>query len=206
MQRRWRMESTSFDVQHLSVSSNFVELSRKQKKRVRREKRILAEIWEHSAPERLWTGSFLRPKDARVTAPFGTQRVYNGQRRSRHLGIDYDGEVGEPILASQSGTVALARDFYFSGRTLIIDHGEKWYSLYFHLDEFKVNEMDEIRRGQVVGTVGKTGRVTGPHLHFAMKMDGIYINPEAILTLNLDDDPGQAGNMKQIEPHALQSR
>ncbi len=120
-----------------------------------------------------------------ITAPFGDRRTFNGNTQSQHYGIDLDGKTGAPIVAANDGTVVLIRDCYTSGNTVIVHHGAGLYSLYFHLSKFLVKEGAKVKRGQRLGLVGRTGRVTGPHLHWSMKVGDLYVDPASILRLPL---------------------
>ena len=117
---------------------------------------------------------------------FGDKRVFNGKMQSQHYGVDLDGAVGAPIIAAQDGEVVLVRHCYTSGRTVLLYHGAGVYSAYFHMSRTRVRAGQRVRRGQRIGDVGKTGRVTGPHLHFSMRVDGLYVDPASVLALDLD--------------------
>jgi murein DD-endopeptidase MepM/ murein hydrolase activator NlpD len=130
-----------------------------------------------------WEGGFLHPTASAETAAFGTRRLLNGVQRSRHLGWDLDGKVGDPVHATQAGRVVVAARLFYSGGTVILDHGQGLFSLYFHLSALDVKKGQTVHRAQRVGRVGRSGRVTGPHLHFAFKLDGVYVDPERLLAL-----------------------
>ncbi len=100
-----------------------------------------------------------------------------------HYGLDLDGQVGDPITAANDGTVVLVRDCYTTGNTTLISHGGGVFTGYFHQSAFKVKRGAKVKRGELIGLVGKTGRVTGPHLHFLARVDGLSVNPEALLAL-----------------------
>lgn len=136
---------------------------------------------EHPA---MWTASFLRPRSSRVTSVFGSGRVFNGAVTSRHLGVDYAGAVGEPILAANRGVVALVDTFFLAGRVVYVDHGGGVVTGYFHMSEPLVAVGDTVRRGQLIGRVGRTGRVTGPHLHWNARYGTVTVNPGDLLTLD----------------------
>lgn len=140
--------------------------------------------------ERRWRGTFHRPTETVETSPFGTLRTYNQRdKKNRHLGLDLDGKTGDPIQAIAAGRVALVQDRYYSGGTVVLDHGQGLVSMYFHMSAFDVEEGQLVEKGQLLGKVGKSGRVTGPHLHLSVKLDGIYTDPKSLLALPLDDDP-----------------
>ena len=117
------------------------------------------------------------PLQGRITTVFGTGRVLNGKPRSSHSGVDISGEKGKPVKGSNSGRVLLADDFYLSGKTIVVDHGWGVSTIYAHLDRIDVKEGQDVNRGQVLGTVGTTGRSTGPHLHFGALIRGSKVDP-----------------------------
>jgi murein DD-endopeptidase MepM/ murein hydrolase activator NlpD len=125
--------------------------------------------------------NFLLPLKGISTGSFGRRRVFNGQSRRPHSGMDIAAETGTSIIAPASGTVIEAGDFFFSGNMVYLDHGQGLISLYAHLNEINVSIGDKVKKGQVVGKVGETGRVTGPHLHWSLGLNGSWINPELFL-------------------------
>lgn len=136
----------------------------------------------HLSPRR-WSDPFSLPRPSRITSGFGTGRIYNGKLLSRHLGTDFAGAVGDPVRAVNAGRVALVAPFYLAGNVVYLDHGEGLISAYFHLSKTLVKPGDEVSRGQIIGLVGRSGRVTGPHLHFVMRYGGTTIDPMSAMTL-----------------------
>jgi murein DD-endopeptidase MepM/ murein hydrolase activator NlpD len=136
----------------------------------------------HLTP-RLWSGPFRPPRGGRVTSPFGTARVLNGEVQSRHLGTDFAGGVGAPVRAANAGVVTLVQDFYLAGTVVYVDHGEGLVTGYFHLSRALVAPGDTVVRGQIVGRVGQSGRVTGPHLHWIARYGSITVDPMSLLKL-----------------------
>ena len=141
---------------------------------------------------RAWSASFVKPVAGIETSPFGVRRSFNGQTKSRHMGEDFDGKMGEALWAANDGVVVLAaQDFFFVGNAAFIDHGDRLYTMYFHMTQLQVKTGDKVVRGQIIGNLGATGRVTGPHVHFAVKLAGTYVNPADLLSYNpavlLDD-------------------
>jgi murein DD-endopeptidase MepM/ murein hydrolase activator NlpD len=132
---------------------------------------------------RLWDGPFQLPRRSRITSAFGTGREYNGKVTSRHLGTDFNGVVGDPIVATNRGRVALVANFYLAGRVIYLDHGEGLISAYFHLSRALVKTGDVVEKGQLIGRVGRSGRVTGPHLHWVMRYGGVTVDPMSVLEL-----------------------
>jgi murein DD-endopeptidase MepM/ murein hydrolase activator NlpD len=137
----------------------------------------------HDLP-RLWTRPFIRPRDARVTSPFGAGREVNGVSRSTHYGLDLAGRKGAPVRASNRGVVALVGDFFYGGISIYVHHGAGLMTVYNHLNKPLVAVGDTVERGQIIGRVGATGRVTGPHLHWGAQYGGISFDPLDLLTLS----------------------
>jgi murein DD-endopeptidase MepM/ murein hydrolase activator NlpD len=152
------------------------------------EPRILAEAARlrtvlSSATDRTPMGPLQPPLPTAVNSNFGSRSIFNGQPRSPHAGVDFSGDVGTPILAPGSAIVALAEDLYFTGRTVILDHGQGLFSILAHLSEIGVAEGARVERGEAVGTLGATGRVTGPHLHWGVRLHGARVDPLSALSV-----------------------
>jgi murein DD-endopeptidase MepM/ murein hydrolase activator NlpD len=173
-----------FPVQRLTLPPGMVDLDPETEQRARAEAEQLRALYRTITPERLWRGPFTRPVGGDDTGTgFGARRIINGKPRMPHSGIDYAAPTGTPVVAVNAGRVALVADFFFPGRLVAIDHGLGLYTLYFHLDSALVNQGDMVARGQTIGTVGATGRATGPHLHFGAHVAGARIDPAALLAL-----------------------
>ena len=142
----------------------------------------------HDAPPR-WTAAFLRPRASEITSRFGTGRTFNGQVSSRHLGVDFRGAVGAPIRAANRGVVALVDTFFLGGRVVYLDHGGGITTGYLHLSRALVAPGDTVARGQTIGYVGATGRVTGPHLHWMARYGALTVNPMDLFDLAAAGDP-----------------
>lgn len=177
-----------YDERHLKVSKKFVKPSAAQRKRAAREARAMTKALDTLTPARIWRGSFARPTAGVETSPFGTKRTYNDRKKSRHMGLDLDGAVGVPVVATNRGRVVLAVERFYSGGTVVLDHGQGVFTLYFHMSRLDVRLGDLVEKGQGLGAVGATGQVTGPHLHFAVKFGDSYIDPARLLTLDLSTD------------------
>jgi murein DD-endopeptidase MepM/ murein hydrolase activator NlpD len=137
----------------------------------------------HDSPPR-WTLPFLRPRASAVSSGFGTGRMFNGQVASRHLGVDFRGATGAPIRAANRGVVVLVDTFFLGGRVVYLDHGGGVTTGYLHLSKALVAVGDTVRRGQTIGLVGATGRVTGPHLHWTARYGALTVNPLDLLKLD----------------------
>lgn len=167
----------------VKVSPQYVEPPKETLVRIEQEQALKKELFSETSAESLWNGSFEPPAPAEVTGVFGSARVFNGIKRNQHTGIDFRVHTGTPLHAANSGTVVLARNLYFEGNCVAIDHGEGLMTLYLHLSEIKVKEGQKVERGQLLGLSGGTGRATAPHLHFAVRWQGTYLNPAILLKL-----------------------
>jgi murein DD-endopeptidase MepM/ murein hydrolase activator NlpD len=171
-----------FATESLTVQKQFVEPNEQQAQRAVAEQGKLRQIFDHITPEKLWHGPFRLPLTGGVRGTnFGKRRILNGQVRSPHTGADFPAPTGTPIHATQSGRVVLAEELYFSGNTVIIDHGLGIYSLYGHLSATDVAAGDTVKAGAVIGKVGATGRVTGPHLHWGVTVNKARVNPTKLV-------------------------
>ena len=140
-------------------------------------------VWQSSAAERLWTAPFVRPVPQPANSRFGTRSIFNGEARNPHGGADFPSPRGTTVRAPNAGRIALAESLYFSGNTVIVDHGLGLFSLLAHLSTMAVHEGDRVAAGQIIGRVGATGRVTGPHLHWAVRANGARVDPMALIAL-----------------------
>jgi murein DD-endopeptidase MepM/ murein hydrolase activator NlpD len=183
------VEPRTFPTRRLTVNEAFVTPPASEQARIAEEATLLAKVWKSPAGERLWTGEFVRPVPGAANSAFGTRSVFNGKPRNAHGGADFLSPGGTPIQAPNAGRVAVARALYFSGNTVVIDHGLGLFSTLAHLSKIDVHEGDLVTAGQVVGQVGATGRVTGPHLHWAVRANDARIDPLALLALLGTPDP-----------------
>jgi murein DD-endopeptidase MepM/ murein hydrolase activator NlpD len=171
----------------LRVSKQFTEPNPEQQQEIKKDQGIKQEAFSKVSAEREWSGAFAAPVSAETSDVFGTRRVFNGATKSVHQGLDYRVGPGTPISAVNSGTVILAQPLYFEGNCVVIDHGQGLLSLYLHLSELKVKAGDHVDRGTEIGLSGASGRATGPHLHLAVRWQGVYLNPAVLLRLRLPD-------------------
>jgi len=169
----------------LSVEGKFTEPTPEQQKQIQEAQQVKKDYLNRVTPDREWSGKFTTPADAAISDVFGSQRVFNGKTSSPHLGLDFRVPSGTPVAAMNDGTVLLARPLYFEGNCVVIDHGQGLLTLYLHLSEFKVKEGDQVKRGEVIGLSGGTGRATGPHLHVAVRWQGSYLDPARLMQLQL---------------------
>ena len=169
----------------IKVARRFTEPNPEQLKEALEDKEIKQKAFAAVTPERLWSGSFLAPVSSDISDIFGTARVFNGEVKSRHQGLDFAAPNGTPVHAINEGTVALARPLYFEGNFVVVDHGQGLMSLYLHLSEIDVKEGENVKSGQRLGLSGGTGRASGPHLHLAVRWQGVYVDPAILLKLKV---------------------
>lgn len=179
--RRVRVGAYPYPEQRLEVEDRYVAPSAAELERIEAEKKRVGRLWSLESERR-----FALPLGAPLAhlpdaSRFGARRIFNGQPRSPHSGADFAASSGTPVLAVADGRVVLAEEHFFAGRSVFVDHGDGLISMSFHLSEVAVAEGDEVRRGQRLGAVGATGRVTGPHLHFAARWHGARIDPALLL-------------------------
>ena len=166
-----------FATENLTVKKQFVEPNPEQEARAAAETKRLREIYDHVTPERLWDGRFRVPLDGDIKGSnFGKRRVLNGHPGSPHGGVDFPAPTGTPVHAAQKGRVVLAEELFFSGNTVIVDHGLGIYTFYCHFSEIDAKVGDAVVAGTVLGKVGATGRVTGPHLHWGLEVQRARVN------------------------------
>jgi murein DD-endopeptidase MepM/ murein hydrolase activator NlpD len=181
------IQSQAFPTTRLEVEPRFVELAPEDQERAGRESAEIAAVYGTVTPRRYWQGAFQIPL-AGVSGGrnFGHRRVFNGQPRAPHSGSDLAATTGTPVAAMNAGHVVLAKELFFSGKAVFLDHGLGLYSVYLHLSRIDVAVGDRVDAGQTLGLVGATGRVTGPHLHWGVRILGARIDPFSLLDLNGD--------------------
>ncbi len=176
-----QVQAGAFDEQKLRVKRKFVEPPKRFAARIARERAEMQQLWDAPPTRRRWRGNFVWPRRDVITSSFGLRRVFNDKSQTRHRGLDIDGPSGSPVEAIAAGRVVMVADRYYSGGTVVIDHGLRLFSLYIHLSKKRVREGQYVRRGQLIGEVGRTGRVTGPHLHLGTKVEGVSFDPVSLL-------------------------
>jgi murein DD-endopeptidase MepM/ murein hydrolase activator NlpD len=170
-----------FPTRRLLVAPEFVDPPPSMAERIANDAAFLSNAYAQSAHERLWSLPFLRPVPDPANSRFGTRSIFNGKPRNPHAGTDFLSAAGVRVHAPNRGRIVAARDFYFSGNTVVIDHGLGVFSLLAHLSQIEVQEGELVSAGAVVGRVGATGRVTGPHLHWALRVGGARLDPLSLL-------------------------
>jgi murein DD-endopeptidase MepM/ murein hydrolase activator NlpD len=173
----------TFPLQKLTLPEGQVTLSKKDLKRHRREKAVVKKVFSHAVPDKIWNTKFIRPHRGKLSTPFGVRRLINNKPKNPHSGIDLKASQGDPVVSSGDGVVVCVGNHFFSGNSVFIDHGTGIVSMYFHLSAFNVKAGDKVSRGEIIGAIGSTGRSTGPHLHWGVKINKQRIDPLSLLQL-----------------------
>lgn len=179
------IERKEFPVKKLWVDERFVIPPPEAMERIRRESALLNAVYVNYETQWLGEGSFIVPSEGEALPNFGERRVFNNKPRSQHSGVDISSPFGAPVVASNSGKVVLAGDLYYAGKTVIINHGLGVFTLYCHFSKIRVKRNEMVKKGDVIGEIGATGRATGPHLHWGVKVSGNRIDPLSLLDLEL---------------------
>lgn len=187
MVRKIKVVRAAYPKITVKVAKQYTEPSPQQLTAISADKDVKSKIFGAVSAQQLWGGRFVPPVSAPVSDVFGTARVFNEQVQSRHQGLDFAVPPGTDVHAINSGVVILARPMFFEGNCVVIDHGQGLLSLYLHLSEFKVKEGEDVRSGELIALSGGTGRATGPHLHLAVRWQGVYISPSILLKLQIPD-------------------
>ena len=170
--------------EEIKVSSSKVNpRSKEVKKRISKEYSEAMKIYNTVTPISYISSAFIKPMNSKITSSFGKARIYNGSLKGYHSGTDYRAKVGTPIIAANDGKVVLVQKRFYSGGTVLLDHGEGIYTCYFHMSKFSVKKGAMVKRGDVIGLSGMSGRVTGPHLHFSARINGVQVDPLQLITL-----------------------
>lgn len=177
----FRVVEAEYRSETLRVDPSKISPSPKDMKRILREKREVGAIYRKVTRERYWKDRFFPPMESEITSVFGNKRLFNGQLKSFHNGTDFRAPVGTPIYSSAPGKVVLAKDLFFTGKSVIIDHGYGVYTLYAHLDRITVKKGQTVAAKVKIGLSGMTGRVSGPHLHWAVTLNQVKVNPALFL-------------------------
>jgi len=169
----------------VTVPKQYTQPSPEQQKEIAEEQELKHKVLPVVSPEREWKGRFLPPATAPISDVFGTARVFNGETQSVHQGLDFGVPSGTPVHAINTGTVILAQPLFFEGNMVVIDHGQGLLTLYMHLSKLEVKQGDSVKRGEEIALSGGTGRATGPHLHLAVRWQGVYLDPATLLGLKI---------------------
>jgi murein DD-endopeptidase MepM/ murein hydrolase activator NlpD len=173
-----------YPVEHLRVSPRMAEPDSAARLRIARESARAGRVSRaaHDTP-RFWQEPFVLPINSRITSRYGTGREFNGKVTSRHFGTDFNGRTGDPVYAPNAGRVVLVANFYLAGKVIYLDHGAGLVSAYFHLSRALVKTGEQVERGQLIGRVGQSGRVTGPHLHWVVRYGTTTVDPMSLVEL-----------------------
>jgi len=169
----------------VSVPTKYTAPSPADLEQINADKALKAQVLSRIGPEREWSGNFAAPVKASISDVFGTARTFNGQTQSVHQGLDYGVPQGTPVMAVNRGTVLLAQLLFFEGNCVVLDHGQGLLTIYMHLSKLEVKPGEQVERGQQIALSGGTGRATGPHLHLAVRWQGVYVDPAALLALKM---------------------
>jgi murein DD-endopeptidase MepM/ murein hydrolase activator NlpD len=176
-----RIKAKAFKQESVTVPAEFDQFTPELLQRIRREQEQFAQIYRAATPTRFWELPFISPVPVELTSPFGYRRVINGTPRSPHTGTDLRAAMGTEVKVSNHGRVVLTGDFYFAGRSVVVDHGAGLFTMYFHLSQIKAEEGADVHKGDVIGLSGMSGRVTGPHLHWGALLNGARVDPLALI-------------------------
>lgn len=174
-----------YPVQKLILPKDMVELSPENEARAEQEQKKVAAIWPHET-DRGWSGPFLNPREGAISTAFGLRRIINGIPKNSHSGVDVTAEEGEPVHAPNNGIVTLVDNQFYSGNSVILDHGQGIYTMFFHLSKVLVQQGQPVKRGDVIAFVGSTGRSTGSHLHWGVRMQGARVDPLELIKLKFE--------------------
>jgi len=180
----YRVKKKKFKTQELTLPESKVTLSKKNLKRYKHERSELASVFDHNTSSKLWDKTFLRPVNGKISTPFGVRRIINDKPKNPHSGVDLKASEGTPVISANSGIVVLTCNHFFTGNSVYIDHGTGILTMYFHLSKISVKQGEKITRGQVIGYVGSTGRSTGPHLHWGIRINNQRIDPISLLEIS----------------------
>ena len=171
----------------LTVAPEYVQPGPEALKQIAADQLLTEKAYASSTPEPLWKGNFRAPVASPQSERFGTRRIFNGKLASNHKGLDFRAAPGTPVRAGNGGVVVLAQPLYYAGNCVVIDHGLGLYTLSMHLSRINVRVGQHVERGDRLGLSGATGRVTGPHLHWAVRWQGAYLDPAKLLRLDLSE-------------------
>jgi len=174
-----------YPVQRLKLPKDMVELSPENEARVERELKMTSAIWPHESA-RVWDGGFLNPREGEIVTKFGLRRIINKIPKSPHSGVDVAAEEGEEVRAPNNGVAIVTDNLFYSGNSIFLDHGQGIFTMFFHLSKILVTPGQQVKKGDVIGLVGSTGRSTGAHLHWGVRIQGARVDPMELVHLKLD--------------------
>ncbi len=180
---KFNVKEGNYKSETIQVAQSKVKPNNKNKQRTKKEYKEAMDIYKRYTPKQYWNSDFVYPMTSKITSAFGTKRVYNNLLKSYHSGTDFKAPTGTKIHAVNAGVVRLASDRYYAGNSVILDHGKGVYTCYFHLSKIKVKVGQQVKKNELLGLSGATGRVTGPHLHFSARVHGVQVDPMQLLEI-----------------------
>jgi murein DD-endopeptidase MepM/ murein hydrolase activator NlpD len=193
--------AASFQSSAVEVPENFVEPDQASKKRIAEDQRFKNRAFAHLISKPQWSGNFISPVNAKATPSFGMNRIFNEELTSTHRGTDFPISGGSPVIVSNSGSVVLTRELFYEGNCVIVDHGQRLYTVYMHLSKIDVKDGEKLTKGERIGLSGDTGRATGPHLHLGVRWNGAYLDPVQLLGLTLPQLRAKSSVHRRARPH-----
>lgn len=181
------VKQAQFGTGEVNVAQEYVNPTPEEQRQIARDERLKKYAFARTTPLPLWSGNFVKPIDGESTPSFGETQVMNEEKTSRHLGTDFPAKEGTPVFASNAGVVALAAPLFYEGNCVVIDHGDRVFTVYMHLQKMRVHRGERVRKHAEIGFSGRTGRVTGPHLHFEVVWNQAHLDPVQLLALTLPD-------------------
>ncbi|WP_297575616.1 M23 family metallopeptidase [uncultured Campylobacter sp.] len=172
-----KIEQGDYKKEKVVVDKSKIKPPKEVEKRIKKEFEEASLLYAKTTKKFLFKDKFIKPMDSTITSEFGNARVFNGLLKSYHSGVDFRAAVGSKVVASNDGVVVLAKERYYAGKSVVIDHGGGIYSQYYHLSKIKTKLGKKVKRGEVIGLSGATGRVSGAHLHFGITINGVSVNP-----------------------------
>lgn len=185
MEKPAEVVAKDFKTGAVEVPEKYVEPNVAEQRQIARDGAWKRRAYAHITPKPLWSGDFIKPVKGEAIENFGENRVLNDEALSTHRGTDFEVKEGTPVLASNSGVVVLAKEMFYEGNCVIIDHGDRFYTTYMHLSKIDVKAGHKVKKGAQIGLSGDTGRVTGPHMHMGVLWNGAYLDPVQVVALTL---------------------
>ncbi len=185
LSRQVSVVKKKYPVQKLTLPKDMVELSPENEARADREQKKVAAIWPNETGQ-VWLGNFVNPREGEISTKFGLRRVINGITKNPHSGVDVAAEEGQEVHAPNNAVVTMVDNQFYSGNSVILDHGQGIYTMFFHLSKVLVQEGQQVKKGEVIALVGSTGRSTGAHLHWGVRMQGARVDPLELIRLKLE--------------------
>jgi murein DD-endopeptidase MepM/ murein hydrolase activator NlpD len=185
LKRIVKVSKKKYPIQRLTLPKDMVELSPENEARVEREQKKIATLWPNQT-DRSWLGNFINPREGEIVTKFGVKRFINKIPKNPHTGVDVAAEEGDEVRAPNSAVVTLVDDMFYSGNSIVLDHGQGIYTMFFHLSKVLVAPGQSVKKGEAIGLVGSTGRSTGAHLHWGARVQGARVDPLELIRLKLE--------------------